>query len=236
VPVQLIPLAVLAAITSPTAVAAVLVILNRPHPRGLLTGYVVGSFAMSMLIGIVVVAGLAATSLLTPRHGASLPVLDIALGVLILISAAWLRSPRSAEARRRASMRHERRRAEKQARRADRPSRAAEVLASGSVGLVTALGAAMHLPGLLYLAALGTIAHASLSTVHGIVLLLLFNLVMLTPIELPLAGYIVAPEPTRDAIERVDAYIKVHRTEGILLGAILAAGYLIISGIVGLVA
>jgi MFS family permease len=235
VPAQLIPLAVLAAITSPTAIAAVLVILNRPHPRGLLVGYVVGSFAMSMLIGIAVVAGLAATSLLAPRHGASLPVLDIALGALILVSAAWLRSPRSAEVRRRAATRHARRRSERQARRGDRPSRAAEVLATGSVGLVTALGAAMHLPGLLYLAALGSIAHANLGTVHGIVVLVLFNLVMLIPIELPLFGYIVAPDRTRDAVERFDAYIRDHRTEGLLLGSMLAAGYLIASGIVGLV-
>jgi MFS family permease len=236
VPVDLVPLAVLAAITSPTAIAAVLVILNRPHPRRLLTGYVVGSFIMSVLIGILVVVGLAATSLLSPRHGASLPVLDIALGVLILASTAWLRSPRSADVRRRAATRRARRRAEKQARRGDRPSRAAQVLASGSVGLVTALGAAMHLPGLLYLAALGTIAHANLSTVHAIVLLMLFNLVMLTPIELPLAGFIVAPERTRNTVEHIDVYIKAHRTEGILLGSVLAAGYLIISGILGLVA
>jgi Sap, sulfolipid-1-addressing protein len=234
VPVQLIPLAVLAAITSPTAIAAVLVILNRPHPRRLLTGYVVGSFVMSVLIGIVVVVGLAATTLLAPRHRASLPVLDIAVGVLILVSAAWLHSPRSAEVRKRASIRHAQRRAERQARRGDRPTRTAQVLASGSIGLVTALGAAMHLPGLLYLAALGTIAHANLSTTHTLVVLVLFNLVMLAPVELPLAGSIVAPHATQDAVRRIDAYVKAHRNQGILLGSILAAGYLILAGLLTL--
>jgi len=235
VPVQLIPLAVLAAITSPTAIAAVLVILNRPRPVGLLAGYVVGSFAMSMLIGIALVAGLVATTLLTPRNHASLPVLDIVIGVLILLSAVWLRSPRSTEVRQRAAQRHARRRAERQARRGDRPSRTSQVLTSGSVGLVTALGAAMHLPGLLYLAGLGTIAHASISTAHAVILLLVFNVIMLTPIELPLVGYLLAPEPTQDAVARLDAFIRSHRAEGALLGSLIAAGYLIITGIVGLV-
>lgn len=234
-PLQLAPLAVLAAITSPAAIAAVLVILSRPRPLGLLTGYVAGSFAMSMLIGIVVVAGLAATTLLTPRHGPGLPVLDIAIGVLILISTAWLRSERSAEVRRRAAERRSRRRQERQARRGDRPRPTSQLLASGSIGVVAALGAAMHLPGLLYLAGLGTIAHADLSTAHAVILLLLFNLVMLTPIELPLAGYLFAPGPTRDAIERLDAFIRAHRTEGLLLGSLLAGGYLVISGVLGLI-
>jgi hypothetical protein len=235
VPVQLIPLAVLAAITSPTAIAAVLVILNRPQPVGLLAGYVAGSFAMSVLIGIALVAGLVATTLLTPRNHASLPVLDVVIGVLILLSAVWLRSPRSTEVRQRAAQRHARRRAERQARRGDRPSRTSQVLTSGSVGLVTALGAAMHLPGLLYLAGLGTIAHASISAAHAVILLLVFNVIMLTPIELPLAGYLLAPEPTQDAVARLDAFIRSHRAEGVLLGSLIAAGYLIITGIVGLV-
>lgn len=232
---QLIPLAVLAAITSPAAIAAVLVILNRPRPLGLLAGYVIGSFVMSMLIGIAVVAGLAASTLFAPRHGPGLPILDIAVGGLILISAVWLRSERSAEMRRRAAARHARRRAEKRARRGDRPSRTSHLLASGSIGVVVALGAAMHLPGLLYLAALGTIAHADLASTRAVIVLLLFNLVMLTPIELPLAGYVVAPKPTQIAVVRLDAFIRAHRTEGLLLGSLIAGGYLVVSGILGLI-
>ncbi len=232
--VQLIVIAVLAAVTSPTAVAAVLLILNQPHPVRLLTGYVVGSFVMSMLIGFALVAGLAATTLFAPRRHEASPVLDIALGLLILLSAAWLRSPRSDDVRRRAAARRARRRAETRARRGDRPSRSAQVLTSGSVGLVAALGAAMHLPGLLYLAGLGEIAQTGTSRLHALVLLLFFNLVMLAPIELPLAGYVLAPARTRSAIGRMDTYIRTHRTEGLLVGSLLAGGYLLVIGIVEL--
>lgn len=57
-PVRLIPLAVLAAVTSPTAIAVVLVILNRPCAVRLLVAYLVGSFLASLLIGIAIVAAL----------------------------------------------------------------------------------------------------------------------------------------------------------------------------------
>ncbi len=85
-PVQLIPLAILAAITSPTTIAAVLVILNRPGPVPLLTGYV-SSFATSVLVGTAIVLGLAATSLFASRNGPAIPSVDLGIGVLILLGA-----------------------------------------------------------------------------------------------------------------------------------------------------
>ena len=232
---HLIPLAVLAAITSPTAIAAVLAILRRPRAVWLLASYLVGSFVASMLVGIAIVAGLGATDLFAPRHGTTLPVFDISLGLLILLTAAWLRSARSAETRTRLSELRARRKATKHARAADQPSRASRILSSGSIGLVAALGAAMHLPGLLYLAALGTIAQANVSTSRAIVLLVLFNIVMLTPIELPLLGAIAAPHRTQEAVGAVDALIHRHWTQGLLLASVIAGGYLIAIGIVGLV-
>jgi hypothetical protein len=234
VPAHLIPLAILAAITSPTAIAAVLVILSRPRAFALLTGYVAGSFVMSVVAGIAIVAGLTATHAFSPRHSASLPVVDIVIGMLILLSAAWLRSDRSAGLRRRAAERRARRRAEKTARRGERESRASRVLSGGSVGLVTLVGAAMHLPGLLYFAALANIAHADVSSGHSLILLVLFNLVMLAPIELPLLGYLIAPEWTQDVVARIDAVIKDHWDEGLLLASLVAGGYLIVSGVVAL--
>jgi Sap, sulfolipid-1-addressing protein len=232
---QLIPLAVLSAITSPTAMAAVLVILKRPRPVRLLSAYVIGSFITSVLVGIALVAGFAATSLLSPHHRDASPILDISLGLLILMSSAWLNSERSAALRRRAAERRAQRRARKAASRGDTPSRTARVLSRGSTGAVAALGVVMHLPGLLYLAALGAIAHANVSFVHGLVLVVAFNIVMLAPIELPLLGSIVAPQRTEQMVERASAFVRVHTRDGLLGLSVLAGGYLIVSGIVGLV-
>ncbi|HZC74469.1 MAG TPA: GAP family protein, partial [Gaiellaceae bacterium] len=102
-PARLIALAVLAAVTSPTAIAAVLVILNRSHPVRLLSAYVSASFLTSVLVGIAVVAGLTATAVVAPSRRASEPILYIGIGVLILVSAAWLHSARSAALRRRST-------------------------------------------------------------------------------------------------------------------------------------
>ena len=66
---HLIPLAVLAAITSPTAIASVLAILRRPRAVWLLASYLAGTFVASMLVGLAIVAGLGATDLFAPRHG-----------------------------------------------------------------------------------------------------------------------------------------------------------------------
>jgi hypothetical protein len=233
---QLIPLAVLSAITSPTAMAAVLVILRRPRPVTLLAAYVIGSFVTSVLVGVGIVAGLTATSLLTHHHRAGNPILDISIGVVILISSAWLNSERSAALRRRAAERYAQRRERRAARRGDEPSRSARALSHGSPRLVAALGVMMHLPGLLYLAALGTIANANVSFADGLVLIVVFNLVMLAPIELPLLGAIVAPEATERIVARANAFIKLHTRAGLLGLSVLAGGYLIVSGIVELVA
>ena len=231
----LIPLAVLSAITSPTAMAVVLVILRRPRPVRLLSAYVIGSFVTSVLVGIGVVAGLSATSLGTRHKGAAISIFDISIGVVVLVSAAWLHSERSAAVRQRAADRIVQRKAQKNARSGDKQSWSSQILSSGSVGRLATLGVVMHLPGLLYLAALGYIAHLNVSTSHGLLLIVLFNIVMLAPIELPLLGYIVAPQRTEETVRSVNSFINEHRGKGMLLLSVVAGGYLIVSGIVGLV-
>ena len=233
-PARLIPLAVLAAITSPTAIAAVLVILSRPRPVRLLSAYVTGSFLTSVVVGIVIVAGLTATSLVAASHHAGYPIFEISIGVLILLSAAWLHSERSAALRRRASERRARRKTQKARGQGAKPSRSSQILSTGSVGLVAAIGVAMHLPGLLYLSALAEITHANVSSGRALLLIVLFNIVMLAPIELPLLGYITAPQRTEQTVRTVNSLIQEHRAEGLLLLSALAGGYLIVSGVIAL--
>jgi hypothetical protein len=200
----------------------------------LLTAYVIGSFLTSVLVGIVVVVLLTATSIVAPSHRAAYPVFDLTIGVLILVSAAYLRSERSALLRQRVTERRAQRKARKTAAGGEKPSRSAQILSRGSVGLVAALGVAMHLPGLLYLAGLGYIAHADVNTARTVLLIVLFNVVMLAPLELPLIGYLVAPQQTERAVQGVNSLIHAHRTEGALLLSAIAGGYLVVSGIVEL--
>ncbi len=137
--------------------------------------------------------------------------------------------------RQRAADRLARRKAQKNSRSGDKQSRSSQILSSGSVGRLATLGVVMHLPGLLYLAALGYIAHLNVSTSDGLLLIVLFNIVMLTPIELPLLGYIVVPQRTEETVQSANSFINEHRADGLLLLSVVAGGYLIVSGIVGLV-
>jgi hypothetical protein len=231
---QLIPLAVLAAITSPTAMAAVLVILSRPRPIALLTAYVVGSFTASVLIGLGAVALLRSSHGFTVSHSTSRPTFQITVGVIILISEAWLSSTRSEAIRQRSTEWLAERRQRAVERSAERPSRSAEILNEGSVGLVAALGVAMHLPGLLYLVALADMAAAKLSPPDTVIVLIAFNLLMLAPIELPLLGCILSPDATQRRVKAIDDYIHSHRRRELLIVGALTGGYLIVSGALAL--
>jgi hypothetical protein len=215
--------------------AAVLVILSRPNPRALMAAYVVGSFIASLVVGIGVVALLKSSHAFTERQSSSRPSFQIIVGVIILISEAWLSSARSAAVRRRSSEWLAARRQRKAERSAGKPSRSAQVLSTGSVGLVAALGVAMHLPGLLYLVALGDIAAANLGQVKSVLVLIGFNVVMLAPIELPLLGCILDPDATQRRVTEIDEFVRRHQRRELLIVGALAGGYLVIGGIVELV-
>ena len=214
--------------------AAVLVILSRPNPRALMTAYVVGSFMASVAIGGAVLVLLKTSHAFTGPHSSSRPAFDIAVGVIILISEAWLSSARSAAVRQRSSEWLAARRERKAQRAGSRPSRSAQILNQGSTGLVAALGVAMHLPGLLYLVALGDMAASSLSTAETVLVLVGFNLVMLSPIELPLLGCIVDPEATQRRVKAIDDFIRSHQRRELLIVGALTGGYLVVSGVVAL--
>ncbi|MFN8175762.1 MAG: GAP family protein [Solirubrobacteraceae bacterium] len=230
---QLLALALLSAITSPTAIAAVLVILSRPNAVALLSAYVIGSFAASMAVGLGIVELLRDSDAFSPSERAGNPIVHIVAGVVILVVSLWLRSDHSGPVRRKAAEM----RAARKARHADpnrKPSRTSRMLAAGTTPVLGALGVAMHLPGMLYLVALADISHESLDTAATVGVLALFNLIMLAPIELPLVAFAFAPHRTQDALDRMDAYVRTHETRVLWLGALLAAGYLIVSGVAGL--
>jgi len=227
---DLLPLALLSAITSPTAIAAVLVILTRPRAFTLLAAYVIGSIAASMAVGLLIVTLLSAAGTFTPKAKSANPALDITMGVFILLSTAYLVSDRSARLRRTAA----RKRAERKARKAAQdkpPSRTSRVLTQGSVSAVAVLGVAMHMPGLLYLVALADMAHENLEFVELMLVLLVFNLVMLLPIELPLISYAFKPDWTRATLKRIDDYARANDRKLLVGGALIAGGYLIANGL-----
>lgn len=234
---QLLVLALLAAITSPTAIAAVLVILSRPRPVALLSAYVAGSFAASILVGLGVVELLSGTGAFSPGDRSGNPIAHVVAGAIVLLVSFWVRSAHGAPVRRRAAEMRAARKARKARKAGERgkPSRTSAMLNKGSTPVLAALGVAMHLPGMLYLVALADISHESLSTVETIAVLAVFNVIMLAPIGLPLLFFVFAPRRTQATLDRMDAYVRTHESRVLWLAALAAGGYLIASGVIGLV-
>ena len=84
---------------NPTLLAAVTVMLVLDNPRRLLWGYLLGAMMTSVTLGLVIVLTLGGSSggTSTAKHTIN-PVLDIALGVLVLIVAFVVGTGRDPEA------------------------------------------------------------------------------------------------------------------------------------------
>ena len=116
------------------------------------------------------------------------PVADLALGGILLLLALVLASGRDQGLR-------ERRRRKKEEKPQKEP-RWRAFLSRGNARDTFVVGALLTLPGGSYLAGLDSIAKQDLSTVGTVLTVLLFNLIMLTLLELPLIGYALAPDWT----------------------------------------
>ena len=186
-------LAVWAAIY-PTLLAAVTVMLVLPDSKRLLLGYLLGAMAMGVSLGLVVVFVLGGSSAATKtaKHSVN-PALELALGVLILLLAFVFVAGRE-----RLDARRERRRAAKAEK---QPSRLTRALKKGSPRTTFVVGALLSVPGVTYLAALDLIARKGLPVVTTTLIVVAFNVIMLTLLEVPLLGYAFAPDRTASAVQ-----------------------------------
>ena len=74
----------------------------------------------------------------------------------------------------------------------------------GNAAVAFVVGAAINLPGPFYVLALGEIANGPYDSLASLGLILLFNAIMFTLLEVPLIGYLVRPSapPSRSRASR----------------------------------
>lgn len=90
------------------------------------------------------------------------------------------------------------------------------------------------IPGVFPLVALKNIAEMDIGVAETVGLLLGFYLIMFAFIEVPLVGYLVAPESTGKMTERFNAWLDRNmRCLGVIALAALGA-YLLVKGLIGL--
>jgi uncharacterized protein YjeT (DUF2065 family) len=180
----------------PLLLACVAIMISRPEPRRLLIAFYAGGLITSMAVGIaVLVIFKNGDSVLGSTRSAPAPGVSIVVGVISLLLAWLMTSTRGQTMLDRWGRAHRRKQKPDAG-----PSWAERRLGGASWRVALLIGAVINLPGPFYLLALGKIAKAGYATPHEIALVLLFNLIMFWLLEVPLIGYLVAPERTASAV------------------------------------
>jgi len=215
----------------PALLAAVTVMLLLPNPKRLLFGYLLGAYTTSITVGLVIVFSLEDSSAVsTSKHTIS-PAQDIALGSILLLVALVLGTGRDKPLRDR---RRERMQAKHEAAGKRREPWSQRMLGRGSARVSYAVGVLLSFPGVTYLAALDRIAGLDTATPVTALLVVSFCVVQLLLLELPLLGYVIAPERTQDAVARFRAWIsRSGRRSGTIVAAALGV-LLVARGLIGL--
>jgi hypothetical protein len=216
----------LTAALNPTLLAATTVMLLLDHPKRLLIGYLLGALLTSMTLGLVIVFSLDGSAS-TAQHTLS-PAMDLVLGALLLVLAFVIRPGRKPREVGRLAERRRR----KEAKGEKGPPLWQRKLSQGTARTTFVVGALLTLPGASYLIGLHKIADQDPSTAAAVGMVLLFNVIMLALLELPLIGFIFAPDWTPRAVDRFKNWFSRHaRKLGFRL-ALLFGVLLIVRGLV----
>jgi hypothetical protein len=106
------------------------------------------------------------------------------------------------------------------------------VLHEPRYGLAVLIGAAVGTPGAAYLLALNNLVSSALPTAVQVVAVIVFVCVEFTLVIVPFASYLFRPLGTEAAIKRFEDWITRHERQIAAAVALLAGGYMVISGLV----
>jgi hypothetical protein len=225
----------LVAIFNPTLLAAVTIMMLIPNPKRLMLGYLLGAFTTSITCGCVIVFVLGGSSSETSsaKHTIS-PAIDIIVGLLSL-SLAWvLRTGRDQPFQKRRGAKKEAKLAAK--REAGKPTESLplRMLGKGDPKVTFVVGAVLSFPGVSYLTALDKIHHLNPGTVPTVLLVIGFCLVQVILLEVPLLGYVFAPESTQDRVTRFKSWMGRKGRPAAVIGAAVIGLILVARGVITL--
>jgi Sap, sulfolipid-1-addressing protein len=209
----------LLSMANPSLLAAVTVMLLLPNPKRLMVGYLLGAYMTSITLGLLIVFSLHSSSTeSTSKHTIS-PVEDVVVG-LLLVAMAWvLRTGRDQPFQERRRVKKD---AKLQARReAGKPTESLplRLLGKGDPKVTFVVGVVLSFPGVSYLDALDHIHTLNPGTVPTVLLVIGFCLMQQILLEVPLLGYVFAPESTQERINRFRAWMSRKGRPAATIGA-----------------
>ncbi len=197
-------------------------------------GYLLGAYTTSITLGLVIVFSLNGSSAAsTSKHTIS-PLEDIVVGLLAVAIAFVLATGRDQPFQ-------ERRREEKDAKlkareEAGKPTESLplRMLGKGDPKVTFLVGAILSFPGVSYLDALDHIHKLNPGTVPTVLLVIFFCMMQQILLELPLLGYVFAPDSTQDSVTRFKAWMGRSGRSAAVIGAGAIGVVLIVRGLITL--
>jgi Sap, sulfolipid-1-addressing protein len=219
---------------NPSLLAAVTIMLLLPSPKRLMAGYLLGAYTTSITLGLVIVFTLQGSgSESTSKHTIS-PAEDIVVGLLLVLIAVVLATGRDRPFQER---RREKKDAKLQAKEeAGKPTESLplRMLGKGDPKITFVVGVVLSFPGVSYLTALDKINKLNPGTVPTVLLVIGFCLMQQILLEVPLLGYVFAPDRTQDTITRFRAWMARKGRPAAIIGAAVIGVLLIGRGVITL--
>jgi hypothetical protein len=113
------------------------------------------------------------------------------------------------------------------------PSRVEQLLGRGDARITFALGVVFTLPGVAYLAALHDLQQLEYGAAGEVLVILGFNVMLLVLLEIPLVGYLVAPERTVVAVRGFRTWLTHSSRRIAVVGAAGIGVILLVRGAIG---
>ena len=208
-PGHVVILALLSAI-NPTMLTAVAIMLGRPRPAGNLAAFLGGGMLISIAFGV---------AALTILHGVNLgkedsvhlsQTVEVVVGSMSLIAA--LLFPRALpHVEHRAELHKERKAAKHHDR--EGPSRLERMLEKASMPMSFVIGVAFNMPGACYLVSIAELAEQAPPTAVWLPAILLFNVIMFLPCEIPLALYLRDPDSVMQRVDATRTWLRHHAVQ-----------------------
>ena len=215
-------LACLAAL-NPKLLVIDLILAANQRPRLMFICFLLGGIGLGLTIGLLDVLVLHVDAIKTQNHVSG--GLDLTLGIPLLAIGALLATDHLHIHRRRPHPPEDR-----------PPSKLAvwaqRVLHEPRYGLAVLIGAAVGTPGVAYLLALNNLVSSKLPSAVQVVAVIVFVCIEFTLVIVPFAFYLFRPLGTEAAIKRFENWITSHERQIAAAVALLAGGYMVISGLV----
>jgi hypothetical protein len=215
----------LTAALNPTLLAAVTVMLTLLSPKRLLSGYLAGALVTSITCGLILVFALPGSSSSSSAKHTVNPIIDVALGAILLLGAFVVGTGRDKRRRARSARKRE-------AAKDKPPPRWKRQLSKGSARDTFLVGVLLSFPGASYIAGMDLLSKQGTGTLTTILVVVAFNLIMLLLLELPLIGYATRPVQTAAAVARFNGFLSRDGGKVALVGATLIGVLLLIRGVV----